>query len=394
MNHINDAFATLSNRIGTILPGVLGALAVLIIGLFLAGMVRRLIRGLLNRTTIDERIGDKLNTNFNVAAFISKLAYYLVVIYTLIMVLDMMGVRGVLEPLENMLNQFLGFIPNLIASGIIAFAGYIIAQIAAEATGFISNSVETFAAKSGVQSGINISRIIKQLVFIFVFIPVLIVALDTLGMEAISGPATDMLATFLNSIPNILAAALTIAVFFIGGRFVTGMLTDLLQNIGVDDLGQKMGITSIVGNNSIAKLIGNIAFFFILFAGIIAGVDRLGIGSVSNILNDIFGITGKIFFGGLILAVGFWIANTAHAALAKSDPSMAGIARVAIMAIFLAFGLSTMGIAADIVNLAFGLTLGAAAVAFALAFGLGGREAAGKQMERFFENLNNRRKIK
>ena len=127
---------------------------------------------------------------------------------------------------------------------------------------------------------------------------------------------------------------------FIGGRFVTGMLTDLLQNIGVDDMGQKMGIASIVGNNSIAKMVGNVAFFFILFAGIIAGVDRLGIGSVSNILNDIFGITGKIFFGGLILAVGFWIANTAHDALAKSDPSMATIARIAIMAIFLAFGLS------------------------------------------------------
>jgi len=58
------------------------------------------------------------------------------------------------------------------------------------------------------------------------------------------------------------------------------------------------------------------------------------------------------------------------------------------MAIFLAFGLSTMGIADNIVNLAFGLTLGAAAVAFALAFGLGGREAAGKQLERFFDNIN------
>ena len=47
-----------------------------------------------------------------------------------------------------------------------------------------------------------------------------------------------------------------------------------------------------------------------------------------------------------------------------------------------------MGIAENIVNMAFGLTLGAAAVAFALSFGLGGREAAGKQMERFFDKMN------
>jgi hypothetical protein len=44
-------------------------------------------------------------------------------------------------------------------------------------------------------------------------------------------------------------------------------------------------------------------------------------------------------------------------------------------------GLRAMGIADDIVNLAFGLTLGAIAVAVALSFGLGGREAAGRQME-------------
>jgi len=46
-----------------------------------------------------------------------------------------------------------------------------------------------------------------------------------------------------------------------------------------------------------------------------------------------------------------------------------------------------MGIADDIVNLAFGLTLGSIAVAFALAFGLGGREAAGKSMEDFLSRF-------
>ena len=41
----------------------------------------------------------------------------------------------------------------------------------------------------------------------------------------------------------------------------------------------------------------------------------------------------------------------------------------------------------DIVNLAFGLTLGAVAVAFALSFGLGGREAAGRQMEHWLSRM-------
>jgi hypothetical protein len=53
----------------------------------------------------------------------------------------------------------------------------------------------------------------------------------------------------------------------------------------------------------------------------------------------------------------------------------------------IAMGLRAMGIADEIVNLAFGLTLGAVAVAVALSFGLGGREAAGRQMEHWLSRL-------
>lgn len=52
------------------------------------------------------------------------------------------------------------------------------------------------------------------------------------------------------------------------------------------------------------------------------------------------------------------------------------------MGLVLAMGLKAMGIADSIVNLAFGLTLGSVAVAFALSFGLGGREAAARLLRR------------
>ena len=389
MNFLNDAIGSISGRMGNILPGVLGALLVLIIGLFLAGVIKRIVRGIMSKTSIDEQLAEKMNMNVNIADLVAKLVYYIVVIYTLIMVLGMMGLDGVLEPLQNMLNQFLGFIPNLIGAGIIGFAGYIIANIASEATGFVSNSVEGYAAKAGLDSGMDISGIIKKIVFAFVFLPILIVALDTLGMEAISGPATEMLGTFLDAIPKILTAAITIGVFFIAGKFITGMLTDIMQNAGVDDFPQKLGVANMVGNSSLSKMIGSAILFFIVFTGVIAGAESLGFNSIGTIMNDILGIAGRIFFGMIILAAGSYAANFAGDTLAKGDSAwMASIAKIAVMAIFLAFGLSTMGIADNIVNLAFGLTLGAAAVAFALAFGLGGREAAGKQLERFFDNIN------
>ena len=110
-----------------------------------------------------------------------------------------------------------------------------------------------------------------------------------------------------------------------------------------------------------------------------------------NILNNIFNITGQVFFGLIILTLGSFIANLASSTLNKTSNStwLGSVVKFAIIGIFIAFALHTMGIAQSIVNMAFGLTLGALAVAFALAFGLGGREAAGKQLEHMFSKMRN-----
>jgi len=92
------------------------------------------------------------------------------------------------------------------------------------------------------------------------------------------------------------------------------------------------------------------------------------------------------------IAVGvFWLANLVYGTLARVGSENArGLARlvqVAIIGLVIAMGLRAMGIADGLVNLAFGLTLGAIAVAVALSFGLGGREVAGRQMEHWLSKL-------
>jgi len=326
--------------------------------------------------------------------FIAKLVYYLIVIYTLLVVLNLLGVEGVLEPLQNMLNQFTGYLPNIIGAGIIGFAGYMIASIVSEATGFLSSRLEGFSGRMGMSAdSINLSKIVKQIVFIIVFIPILIIALDTLKMDAISKPATEMLSTLLGAIPNIIAAVILLAVFYIVGKYVISIVTDLLGNLGVNKFADKLGMQSMLGNTTLSALIGKLAMFFIMFTGVIAAADKLELGQVEGILNDIFHIAGRVFFGLIILIGGLAISNMATRMLEQSNNNgvFVPIVKFAIMGIFLAFALHTMGIAESIVNLAFGLTLGAIAVAFALSFGLGGREAAGKQMEEFFNNLRKKK---
>jgi len=169
------------------------------------------------------------------------------------------------------------------------------------------------------------------------------------------------------------------------------MLKELLANLGTDNLASKLNMQGIIGNVSLSNLISKVAFFFIMFTGTITALDKLEFGKMTALLNNLLEMAGQIFFGLVIMAVGNYISTMAYDALAKNKDNqfMASIARIATLGLFLAIALNTMGIADEIVNLAFGLTLGAVAVAVALSFGLGGREAAGKQMEHILKNFRN-----
>ena len=379
MPDLSNFLNGLQDTMGTVLPGILGAIVVLIIGWLLAKALSGAVRKILKKTDLDNRIFKSTPGSMSVERFLSKLVYYIIMLIVLLIVLDMLGVQQVLDPLKAMVNQFLSAIPNLIKAGIIGFAGYIIATIASEVFGFAGGSIDKFSERMGLSNSLDLGKLVKQLVFIIVFVPLLILALDELGMKAISDPAKNLLNTMMGSIPKIITAAIIVGVFYFVGKFVTGFLRDLLGNLGVNDMANKMGISNMVGKSNLSGLIANIVFAFLMFTGIIQAVDVLEFGQMSGVLRNLLDMTGGIFFGLVIMAVGNWISTMAAGAV--NDGFMKTVVRVATMALFMAIALRTMGIANDIVNLAFGLILGAVAVAVALSFGLGGREAAGKQME-------------
>ena len=107
-------------------------------------------------------------------------------------------------------------------------------------------------------------------------------------------------------------------------------------------------------------------------------MDKLNIIIISDIMARVLEFGGGILVGGVILVIGNFLSTLAHNSIAKSSPGLADIARFAILGLVLAMGLKAMGLADNIVNMAFGFTLGAVAVAAALAFGFGGRDAAKK----------------
>ncbi len=395
MDQVKLFFTDLSSSIGlqpSALGTIIGAILLLIVGYFLAKIISGVVRKVINSTGVQERVdrGAK-GKGVNIGKLVGKLVYYLLMVVVLMAVLDMLGVTAALEPLQNLVNNFVDVLPQIVGAGVIAFAGYIIATLVSELVSLAVSGIEGLSDRFGLSDSVNWAKLAGQVVFVIVFIPILIAAIDTLGIEAISGPAINILQDLLNAIPKILAAGIILTVFYYLGKFVSGFIANLLDGVNVDGFAQKMQISNLIGNTSISKLVSGVVFFFIVFSGVLTAIDVLEFDKLAVLLDEMFEIAVQIVFGLVILAIGNVIATYAANAISSSQGSsfLASIARFAILGLFIAIALRTMGLADDIVNLAFGLTLGALAVAFALSFGLGGREAAGKQMEAFLSKFRN-----
>lgn len=380
MEYQIESFA---DRVGNFLPDLIGALLVLLIGWLIARGIKALIVKLLKRTNWDERVFGRSNVG-DTNVFLANIFYYLIMIIVILVVLEILGINEALTPLGNMLNEFLSFIPNLIGAILIGFIGYILAKFVSNLIHIGSNLLDGFVDRTGFKDTDKLVKIIRKVVFIVIFVPFLIQAFNALEMEAISQPANDILYAFTEMIGQILVAALILTVFIWGGKFLANFLEDLFRSLGLDGAGEKIQIQNMIGaNQSLSKILANLVYFFLVFFGIITAVEILGLGRLTEILNEILEVTGQIIFGLIILAVGNYISVLIYNTMTKSSNNtfIAGVIRWASLALFIAIALRTMGIANEIVELAFGLILGAIAVAVALSYGLGGREAAGEHFK-------------
>lgn len=385
--NIGEAVQGLLGSFSSSLPSVVGALLVLFIGYIVAKAIKKLVYKLLKSTKWDEKLLGGNVGKMDMNSFLAKLVYFLIMIMVLMIVLDMLGVQQVLDPLKNMVSQFFAYIPNIIGAGIIGFIGYILATFASEAIGMGGDVIDTAASKIGFKETGQLTGILKSFVFIFIILLFAITALDTLNIEAISGPAKEILNSILGTLPNIIAAGIIIGLFVWGGKFISEMMHDLFKNMNLDGVGSKMGLDSMLGGQSFSGILAKLVYFFIAFFGVTTGIEKLGFAQLTGFMNKILSLTGNMVFGLALLVVGNFISKFAAKAVSGSGDFLSSIVRIATLGLFLAISLRSMGIANSIVDLAFGLILGAVAVAVALAYGLGGREAAGEHMKKILGKL-------
>lgn len=378
-----------ANQVSNFLPDLLGAILVLLVGWLIAKGIKALVVRLLRKTNWDERVFGRTNVP-DTNVFLGNIFYYLVMIIVILIVLEILGIDQVLTPLENMVDEFLSFIPNIIGAILIGFIGYILAKFVSNLVSIGGSFLDRMVDKTGFKDTDKLVNVLKKIVFIIIFVPFLIQAFNALQLEAISEPANDILYGFTEMLGEIIIAALILTVFIWGGKFLADFLEDLFKSLGLDTLAKKIQIQNMIGaNQSLSKILANLIYFFLVFFGIITAVEILGLDRLTEILNQILEVTGQIIFGLIILAIGNYISVIIYNTMTRSRENkfIANIVRYASLALFIAIALRTMGIANEIVELAFGLILGALAVAFALSYGLGGREAAGEHFREVLQKF-------
>ena len=199
-----------------------------------------------------------------------------------------------------------------------------------------------------------------------------------------------MITAFLQALPSIVGALLLLVIGWIVAGIVGGLVTKLLRKVGLDTIAAKAGITAFLQRARMkldaAGLVGGIITWYVRLIFVIMAANAVGITAVSTVLGQIIAFIPNLLVALLILGAFAWLAgvtrNLVTGATESAGVQNSGALATLAYATVLGFGIvaaaSQIGVAATLINILFTGVVAAVALAFALAFGLGGREEAAK----------------
>lgn len=394
--------------------GLLEKVAIALVILIATWIIARIARWALTKLIggigflqSDARDGESL------AEAIGQIGSLVVWLFGLVAILQVFALDRVLTPIQGMLAGVLSYVPNIIGAGFVFFIGYVIARIVRQITttaldtagldsklgrlrqrtaseGLGDSATPGLGGSAGAAAGTSesprLSNTIANLLFAVILIVVAIAALQILGISAISDPAEQMLTTILDAIPRIIAAALLFGLGYVIARFAGQLLETTLGGLGVDRSIAGLGI--VPEGRSSSTILARIAQVAILLFFAVMAAQMLNFPVITEILHEILTLGGRVLFGGAIIAAGVIAAGLLRRTVGRGTAGT--IAYWATTALFVAMGLSYMGIADSIINLAFGAAVVGTALAAALAYGIGGRDAAARSLQRLQTKVESR----
>ncbi len=398
------------------LPRVLGAIVILLAAWFIGKAVKWAIAKAVDRIPGAAKAGYSSDPKHSIGASVGDVAFWLIVLFGVVAALGAMNLGQIVAPLNNLLNQIALFLPNILGAALIFFIGFVVATLASRVTeaALKAANADSWLDRSGLSKSTGstgVSKALATLVFVLILIPITIAALEQLNIESLTTPAVAVLSTVFDAIPRVLAAAVVLAIGWFIGRWIAQIIERVLPATGFDrsvssltnlssarrDAAPAPTVAPYAGDVTPATaaamgqptasvrmtpsaIVGKVVMIAIVAFTAVEAANLLQFATMADLVENVLSLAIQVIVGGAIITAGVIIADLLSNAIDRGTDGKDGFAstivRWATIALATAMGLRFMGIADDIVLLAFGLILGAAAVASALAFGLGGRDAA------------------
>ncbi len=232
------------------LPKLAVAIIILLVGWIIARVLRGAVATALNRTGIGARIARAAGAKDAAQAAqgeraVASIVYYLILLVAIVLALGALGLDQITVPLNNLLGQFLGFLPNLIAAIILGFIAYIIATIVRL---LVLNALSAAGADNrlgkatGGSGAVPISKTISDVVFYLILLLFLPAILAALGLGTALKPVGDFVGNIVGALPNILQAAIILLIAYFIAIIVQRIVVGILQSVGFDRLPSTLGL--------------------------------------------------------------------------------------------------------------------------------------------------------
>lgn len=388
---------TLITKLLAFLPNLAGAVILLLVAWALAQTLRSVVQGLLGPMKLEERLD--IGPGVSVVQLIGNLAYGLVFLFFLPGVLGALALDGLLVPVNALMNKVILVLPNLAAATVLCLVAWLAARFVRTVSTNILRSTGLDEKTADYLNQVSLVKAVGEALYALTLLLFLPAILDALALQGLLVPINGMIEKILGFLPNLLAAGVVVLVSYVVGRIAANLVTSLLAGTGFDAFLGKVGFVQAEGSAyKPSDIAGMVVLAWILLVACMEAAHTLGFVLLADLAAKFTVFASQVLLGVLIFAIGLYLANLAQRAILGSRAVHAALlataARCGILILSGAMALREMGIAGDIINLAFGLLLGAVAVAIALAFGLGGKETARQQLNHWTECMEKEKEKK
>lgn len=219
---------------------------------------------------------------------------------------------------------------------------------------------------------------------------------------AFNGSLLGLWAGFISFVPSLLGAIVLFIIGWLVASVIGKAIHQVIDALKVDKLFESAGASEVMERAglklNVGMFLGTIVKWFIIVAFLMASLEIMGLTQVNDFLREtVLFYLPKVIIASLVLVIASVLASamqrlveaSAKAAHVHTSANMLGtITRYAIWIFAFIIALSELGIATAFMQIMFTGLIAALAIALGLSFGLGGRDAAGRAVEKFSKDIN------